>query len=73
MHPTPRLPVKGCIPDPDAHLPRRALERVLALLPVTSLPLGLPLQQGTEHESKVVFALRPISFADGIQEWCFVL
>lgn len=44
-----------------------------SLLPVASLPLGFPLQQGAEHDSKVVFALRPISFADEIQEWRFVL
>lgn len=44
-----------------------------SLLPVTSLPLGFPLQQGAGHESKVVSALRPISIAEWIQEWCFVL
>lgn len=47
--------------------------RARSLLPVAFLPLGFTFQQETEHESRIVFALGPISFADGIQECRFVL
>lgn len=72
---------RRCASEPPAACPRlhcthaqsSSRTGACSLLPVASLPLGFPLQWGTEHESNVVFALRPISFADGIQEWCFVL